>query len=195
MHEQPSPWLFFIINQVMFVRIQTHVFEMLEVIFFVADPMIHKPFLPTNDLICAAVEGGATVLTRRMEYALFYAADDRFDHFFILRLDQCMPMIKHDYQSAKTVSVSFPNTMTCIHQNAACFFRLEIGIPLMRDDRYEIPRICRVPTRREMFVHEFSKRRRGRRRYQEGEQIYRGGFGLNVPGKGYKLVLPVNIIL
>jgi hypothetical protein len=33
---------------------------MLEVIFFVADPMVHKPLLPTNDLFCAAVEDGAT---------------------------------------------------------------------------------------------------------------------------------------
>ena len=42
------------------VRIQTHIFEMLDVIFFVADPMVHKPPSPTNDLLCAAVEGGAT---------------------------------------------------------------------------------------------------------------------------------------
>ena len=33
------------------MRIQTHVFEMLEVILFVADPMVHKPLLPTNDLL------------------------------------------------------------------------------------------------------------------------------------------------
>jgi hypothetical protein len=61
MYEPPAPWLLFIIYQLMPVRIQTHVFEMLEVIFFVADPMVHKPLLPTNELFCAAVEGGATV--------------------------------------------------------------------------------------------------------------------------------------
>ena len=44
------------------VRIQTHVLEMLEVIFFVADPMDHKPLLSTNDLYCAAMEGGATYM-------------------------------------------------------------------------------------------------------------------------------------
>jgi hypothetical protein len=43
------------------VRIQTHLFEMFEVIFFVADPMVHKPLLPTNNLFCAAMEGGATI--------------------------------------------------------------------------------------------------------------------------------------
>jgi len=32
---------------------------MLDLIFFVADPMVHKPLLPTKDLFCAAVEGGA----------------------------------------------------------------------------------------------------------------------------------------
>jgi hypothetical protein len=31
---------------------------MLEAIVFLADPMVNKPLLPTNDLFCAAVEGG-----------------------------------------------------------------------------------------------------------------------------------------
>ena len=111
------------------VRIQTHVFEMLEVILFVADPMVHKPLLPTNDLFGAAVAGGATVqhrrgrrgyrigavLSRSMECPLFYAADDGLDHLFVLRPEQCMPMIGHDHQSTKTIAVSFPNGMTCIH--------------------------------------------------------------------------------
>ncbi len=61
MYEPPSPWFLFMIYQLMrrrgrlpnaameggaTVGIQTYVFEMLEVIFLVADPM------PTNDLFC-----------------------------------------------------------------------------------------------------------------------------------------------
>src|SRR5208283_5213054 len=67
MHEPPSPWFLFVIYQLMLVRIQTHIFEMLEVIFFVADPMVHKPLLPTNELLCAAVAGGAT---KHVHYSL-----------------------------------------------------------------------------------------------------------------------------
>lgn len=50
----------------MLVRIQPHVFDVLEIICFAANAMIHKPRLPTNHLSYAAVEGCATVLARRL---------------------------------------------------------------------------------------------------------------------------------
>jgi hypothetical protein len=64
-YEPPPPWLLFIIYQYWCAAMEgkrrhgrrryrknTHVLEMLEVIFFVSDPMVHKPLLPTNDF-CA----------------------------------------------------------------------------------------------------------------------------------------------
>ncbi len=62
MYEPPSPLLRFIIHQLMLVRIQTHVFEMLEAIFFIADPMVHKPLVPTDDLFCAVVSSGSAAM-------------------------------------------------------------------------------------------------------------------------------------
>jgi hypothetical protein len=66
-HEPPSPWFLFIIYQYWCAAMEgkrrhgrrryrdTDVLEMLEVIIFVADTMVYKPLLPTNDLWCAAV--------------------------------------------------------------------------------------------------------------------------------------------
>ena len=59
MHEQPSPWLYLIINQVMFARIQTHEHEMREVILYGADTISIKR-LPTNDLIAPPRKASAT---------------------------------------------------------------------------------------------------------------------------------------
>jgi hypothetical protein len=65
--------------------IQTDVFEMLEVIFIVADPMVHKPLLPTNDFPMVAPPSTAAFFESRKK-AFMYEPPSPWFLFMIYQL-------------------------------------------------------------------------------------------------------------